>query len=494
MSQSDVDAAIGWDESTGEISLGGKKIGRPDALVGGSSYWKDTSVLDNAFSDYVSRTGKTMPTSTTVSTGNEDVMEKYKRTFETAMNENPYETEVGKSIMGKYNLAAIQGRENQLASGAATNGGNIDSFSAANAMRQQAALIYQGQDAALSAHQQKIDNAQKILEGMGVHINRMFEQDETAKNNEVSRNVAKSEVTGYVPTEWTYDNNIYLNSDGTVRDEYLTDEFDATGGFTTIINDAKAKLATTTDATERASLQATINAATQAKALKTFSSPKYAKYAHEVTATTPQETAAIKQANADRESAETIALSGNESNVKQAEIAAGATLGAANIEAKNNLDMLDKQIEAGVLETDDEETYNTFGGEDENDAYKLSEDVIEGLVTKEKGKEDVINNDAGVDRYGQKLLKKIRDNILPEFGGVINFSDEADKRKFAERIAKYSSDCYTDSNQIKRVLMYLGIDTVIVDTYLEDVGGEWNGDASKGWANGVRMKVRSDDE
>ena len=220
---------------------------------------------------------------------NAGLFDKYNQEYDDLKKTNPFTTDEAKAIMGKYDLAGLQGRDNAVASGGATNGGNIDSYAAANAMRQQASLVNQGQMAVLDAHQQKIDNVRTLLSDMGVNIDRVFNQDETAKNNDVARKSEIASVTGYVPTEWTYDSNIYLNSDGTVKDEFLTDEFDNTGGFTTIINNAKAKLATTTDATERANLQATINAATQAKALKTFSSPKYAKYAHEVqgTAGTP---------------------------------------------------------------------------------------------------------------------------------------------------------------------------------------------------------------
>lgn len=243
---------------------------------------------------------------------------KYDKLEETAYA-NPFETEEGKAIIGKYDLAAMQGRKNAVASGGSSNGGNIDSYAAANALRQQAALTSQGQMVALDAHNNKINNVKGILESLGVYQQnqdkgmqttiglqanegqRLFENEETAKNNDVARKSEIASVTGYTPNEWSYENNIYLNKDGTVRDEFLTDEFDATGGFTTIINNAKAKLATTTDATERANLQATINAATQAKALKTFSSPKYSKYAGEVQGVTPTKTEAARVADMNNE-------------------------------------------------------------------------------------------------------------------------------------------------------------------------------------------------
>lgn len=290
MSSSDVDKLISWDNNTKEISFGGKKIGTPETIVDGVSYTSDTSIYDNAFEDYVNRTGTTRSKETAVNQENEGLFKKYNQEYEDLKKTNPFMTDEAKAIMGKYDLAGLQARDNAVASGGASNGGNIDSYASANAMRQQAGLISQGQSAVLDAHQQKIDNIRGILSDMGVNIDRVFNQDETAKNNKVARLSEEAAVKGTVPTEWSYKDNIYLNDDGTVRDEYLTDDFDATGGFTTIINNAQAKLATTTDATERAKLNATIKSATQAKALKTFSNPKYAKYAHEVEEVAPEPT------------------------------------------------------------------------------------------------------------------------------------------------------------------------------------------------------------
>ena len=252
------------------------------------------SILDK-YSPEVTTETQPKTVETTLKEGNDGTVEKYNQTYENLLNTNPFKTDESKAILGKYDLAGLYARDNAVASGGASNGGNIDSYAAANAMRQQASLISQGQSAVLEAHQQKIDNVRGLLSDMGVNLDRIFNQNETAKNNDVARKSEIANVTGYVPTEWTYDNNIYLNSDGTVKDEFMTTEFDSTGGFTTIINNAKAKLATTTDATERANLIATINAATQAKALKTFSSPKYSQYAHEVTNTSATPTEAHRQ-------------------------------------------------------------------------------------------------------------------------------------------------------------------------------------------------------
>ena len=279
---------------------------------------------------------------------NAGLFDKYNQEYDDLKKTNPFTTDEAKAIMGKYDLAGLQGRDNAVASGGATNGGNIDSYAAANAMRQQASLVNQGQMAVLDAHQQKIDNVRTLLSDMGVNIDRVFNQDETAKNNDVARKSEIASVTGYVPTEWTYDSNIYLNSDGTVKEEFLTDEFDNTGGFTTIINNAKAKLATTTDATERANLQATINAATQAKALKTFSSPKYAKYAHEVQGTAGTPT--LEKYTADLNADTALKTLGIETDLSKYGIDAEKEI--ANANNKNALDQIyaNKDAQKELLE------------------------------------------------------------------------------------------------------------------------------------------------
>lgn len=227
MSSGDVDKLIGWNGSTGQVSFGGKVIGTPDAIVDGTSYWKDTSVLDNAFNDYISRSGTVRSKPMAVQQENENLFQKYNREYDDLKNTNPFTTEEAKSILKKYDLSGLQGRNNATASGAAANGGNIDSFAAANALRQQAAMVNQGQQAVLSAYQQKLDHAKSLLSDMGVHIDRVYNQNETSKNNDVARKSEIASVTGYAPDEWVASNNPYMNDDGTIKDEYKNIDFAA---------------------------------------------------------------------------------------------------------------------------------------------------------------------------------------------------------------------------------------------------------------------------
>ena len=289
-----VDNLIGWDGQSGEVTFGGKKIGAPDALVDGSSYWSDTSVLDKAMDEYVTRAGLTLPNSQLAGENSLGVQNKINELWGTQTNDrqmmtdkygkledtaysNPFTTEEAKAILGKYDLAALQGRDNAVASGSASNGGNIDSYAAASALRQQASLINQGQMAVLDAHNNKINNVKGILSDLGVYLQkqdvgmqntigiqqteaqrlfendeaqqqRLFENSETAKNNEAARQELYSNISGTVGdkvTKWL-NGNIW-NEDGSL--------VNANQDFQAQINTLETALASTTDENERARIQ-----------------------------------------------------------------------------------------------------------------------------------------------------------------------------------------------------------------------------------------------
>ena len=56
---------------------------------------------------------------------------------------------------------------------------------------------------------------------------RLFDNSETAKNNDVARKSEIASVTGYAPDEWVISNNPYMNDDGTIKDEYKNVDFSA---------------------------------------------------------------------------------------------------------------------------------------------------------------------------------------------------------------------------------------------------------------------------
>ena len=223
--------------------------------------------------------------STEVNRENAGLFDKYNKSYEDLTKTNPFTTDEAKAILGKYSLAGLQARDNAVASGGATNGGNIDSYAASNAMRQQSALIGQGQSKVLEAHQQKIDNIRGLLSDMGVNIDRVFNQDETAKNNETARLEVQAGVTGYTPNEWTIKNDdiysMFLNEDGTFKKEQEGVDIQA------LINQAKAS--GDTETAKKLSVVRT------KKILSNYG--EFGKYANEgdISSMTPQQTEAGRQ-------------------------------------------------------------------------------------------------------------------------------------------------------------------------------------------------------
>jgi len=394
MSSSDVDKIISWDDDTGQVSLGGRVVGTPDIVVDGVSYWSDPSKLDKAFDSHIAATGTTRPKETTVNQENEKLFKSLYGEYDNLVKTNPFETETGKAILAKYDLAGLQGRDNEVASGASSNGGNIDSFAAANALRQQSSLVNQGQMAVLEAHQQKLDHARSLLSDIGVHIDRVYNQDETSKNNDVTRKSEIASVTGHTPTEWTYASNPFFNKDGSLNDMYLSEDFDNTGGFTTIINNAKEKLKTTTDNSERADLEATIRYATQAKAYKTINNPKYAQYAHEVSGVTPQKTEAARQF--DDTMTYNYALINSDEKKNNANNA--TSLALADKEGSNAVNKVNAQKDADIAVV----KATAEASKDEKNKALLSDSEVKKWV-------DNLNKEFGEKNPGYKALKATSD-------------------------------------------------------------------------------------
>ena len=142
----------------------------------------------------------------------------------------------GKTIADNLSNLDYEGAKgNALAASASTNGGNIDSNAAANAMRQQATLVQMGQSQVMDMYNNRISRMNDILSNLGVQIqaernaenqnisntiaaaNNSFNNSETRKNNEYARQADIANITGETP-DWM--GNPYFNSDGTLKSGY----------------------------------------------------------------------------------------------------------------------------------------------------------------------------------------------------------------------------------------------------------------------------------
>ena len=248
LSKNQIDNLISYDNATQEVTFGGKLVGLAnDNNINGTTYW-DTNVLDDAFNSYVDRAGLKTDTMK-YNEGNDAIQTKLAQDWEeqlkgsNAINDrygnhmdtaygNVLESDIAKAVLANMGVQGLKAYDSELYSGAAANSGNVDSFAAANARREQLnknaignLLAYnigkQERDAYLdglndwqslqdSQHTNRMNNVNVNMQ----HNQQLSDNDQTAKNNDVSRNVQISEVTGKVPTAFEKNYNEFFNENG----------------------------------------------------------------------------------------------------------------------------------------------------------------------------------------------------------------------------------------------------------------------------------------
>ncbi|MBQ3178195.1 MAG: hypothetical protein IJB52_10270 [Clostridia bacterium] len=86
------------------------------------------------------------------------------------------------NLMAQYQLGGQNAAKGALATGAAGNSGNIDSYAAANANRQQLAFTTAGTQAALDTIAQQLAAYQNMYDSIGAHLGTMGAQNNDALN------------------------------------------------------------------------------------------------------------------------------------------------------------------------------------------------------------------------------------------------------------------------------------------------------------------------
>ena len=383
LSKNAVDNLIGYNDITNEITFGGKNIGKADAVVDGTSYWNSTDTLDKAFNDYIQRSGttktdrqlssensmgvksKTDDLYSTQKSNRETMMGKYDKLEDYNYNYNPYESEIGKSIMSDYQWKGAQASNNAAASGSASNGGNIDSFSAANAARQQLAFTNAGKAAVLADFNQRVTNAKDILNNMGVYLQnqdagmqntitlqqneaqRLFENDEKAKNNAVSRDSVISSDTGYNTVSQLKAVSGLWNGDGSLANSDMD--------YQAEINRLEAQYNSTTDANTKRALYQQLMLLEMARnqKIKENNSTESPTYKYQ----SLTENAEMRTNAADRELSGWLAAGENETNLNAINAQIYGDLAVQ--ESKN---ASDERIAAMQAQTDSSETENDYTG------------------------------------------------------------------------------------------------------------------------------------
>ena len=338
MSQNEIDKLLNYDNDTQEVSFGGKKIGIAQNNVDGHTYW-DADVLDNAFNDYISRSGKKTDEMRYNESNDatrrkldeqwqgmnddyKDTRGMYKGVYDAyGLSQDPFKTDWGQSMMASYELDGSKKSDNAIASGAAANGGNIDSFAAANARRARLTEENMGKMMVHNAAMDRINGAKSLLEQLGVYesghyanqnenidretnfAQQLQDRSEERKNNEVARNTAISQITGKIPAQYqTSDNPFYEN--GQLKNPTTTDFQAFENRMQTIIDDPNAS------ASEKTWAKQQINYARQARQDKILNYG-YGQYADTMRPwNTNTESQPAKESRENRESAERISMEG----------------------------------------------------------------------------------------------------------------------------------------------------------------------------------------
>ena len=96
--------------------------------------------------------------------------QKYNNELDTNYNEykntNAFSTDRAKEIMKNYQAQGYEKASNEIASGAAENGGNLDSFAASNALRQQLSFTNEGAKMVLQENETRQDRLLNYLDRM----------------------------------------------------------------------------------------------------------------------------------------------------------------------------------------------------------------------------------------------------------------------------------------------------------------------------------------
>lgn len=102
---------------------------------------------------------------------------------------NPYNSDMGRALMGYFDQHGNTAAGNAIASGAADNAGNIDSYAAANANRQQLAFKNAGANAITNQYNAQTTQMLNTLQSLGVDVNAALESAGNVISNNQNYNL-----------------------------------------------------------------------------------------------------------------------------------------------------------------------------------------------------------------------------------------------------------------------------------------------------------------
>lgn len=144
---------------------------------------------------------------------------RYDNHYDWLKTHNPFESDMARSLLGYYDQQGNTAAGNAIASGGANNAGNIDSYSAANANRQQLAFKNAGANAVTNQYNAQTSQMLGTLQSLGVDVNAALQSAGNVVANNQNYNLG---ILGNYTAGDTNLQNVVANTQNT-RNQALAD-------------------------------------------------------------------------------------------------------------------------------------------------------------------------------------------------------------------------------------------------------------------------------
>ena len=171
----------------------------------------------DALADYLSALKIDSDFSKNLNTSRENIESKYNTLFEDLRTGDYTKEPYYQTILDSYGIKGDAAANDASASGAAANGGNLDSYAAANAQRQQLAFKNAAQSAALNAYNSEVASLLKTLGDLGVNVNDLYKT--WASELDSQRSGAVNAYLGQLGA----DTDKYVSDNALAGDKYASD-------------------------------------------------------------------------------------------------------------------------------------------------------------------------------------------------------------------------------------------------------------------------------
>ena len=149
-----------------------------------------------------------------------DLEAQYRNLYDRQANGDYTKSPYFQTIMEQYGIKGDNAANAEKASSAGSNAGNLDSYAAANARRQQLAYKNAAQTAALNAYNSEIANMLQTLQSLGVNVNDLYA---TWSGDLNSQRDAQAALYGYDTERYKSDNQYKSDVYGYDTDRYKSD-------------------------------------------------------------------------------------------------------------------------------------------------------------------------------------------------------------------------------------------------------------------------------